>query len=102
MQITIDVQDIEPIIARAVGMALDRFALELRDSFAAANQGGLRNTKQAAKFLDVCEATVKNKIKSGELICRRIGGNVRFTQEDLDDFVSRARATKPAEPELAK
>jgi excisionase family DNA binding protein len=91
MQITIDEHDLEPIIVRAIDRALERFAAELKEKLTANGQPGLRTTKQAAEFCGVCEKTITNRVGSGDLVATRIGGNVRFTQLDLDAFVERSR-----------
>jgi excisionase family DNA binding protein len=45
------------------------------------------NVKTAAKMLGVCERTIKNLTKKGELPVVRILGRVLYSQEDLVEFV---------------
>ena len=50
----------------------------------------------AAKMLGVCERTVRNLTKRGELPVVRIAGRVMYSKEDLTEFVrqrSRREAT---------
>ena len=50
------------------------------------------NVKTAAKMLNVCERTVRNLTKRGELPVVRIGSSVRYSRKVLHDFV------EPKEP----
>ena len=45
------------------------------------------NVKTAAKMLGVCEKTIRNLTKSGELPVVRILGRVLYRPEDLTEFV---------------
>lgn len=56
-------------------------------------RAGLMNTKQAAKWLQLCEHTVRTMVAAGELKAIRIGRLIRFRLEDLEDWASKkARA----------
>ena len=45
------------------------------------------NVKTAAKMLGVCEKTIRNLTKSGELPVVRIGSRAVYSREDLTEFV---------------
>jgi excisionase family DNA binding protein len=45
------------------------------------------DVRTAAKMLGVCERTVRNLTKRGELPVIRIAGCVRYSVEDLKEFV---------------
>lgn len=45
--------------------------------------------RTAARLLGVCEKTVRNLTKRGELPVVRIMGRVLYRREDLEDFVRR-------------
>jgi len=51
----------------------------------------LLNTAQAAARLGLTEYQIQSAYRSKALPCRRIGRLVRFTQDDLDAFVERAK-----------
>jgi excisionase family DNA binding protein len=55
----------------------------------------LLDKRQAADALGVSPVTVDRLRRSGKLLCRKIGGLVRFIPEDLDDFI---RASSSREP----
>ena len=48
---------------------------------------------EAAKMLGVCSKTVSNLTKRGELPVIRIAGCVRYSREDLIEFVRSKRET---------
>ena len=46
------------------------------------------NVKTAAKMLGVCERTVRNLTKRGELPVVRLGSSVRYSRKVIHDFVN--------------
>lgn len=42
---------------------------------------------KVADFLGVCERTVRREVKAGRLECFRVGRVVRFTREQLENYV---------------
>jgi excisionase family DNA binding protein len=56
----------------------------------------LYDKKEAARILSVSVKTIERSIASGRLTCRRIASNVRFTQDDLNQFAG-ARVVGDAE-----
>jgi excisionase family DNA binding protein len=56
----------------------------------------LLDKRQAADALGVSSVTVDRLRRSGKLLCRKIGGLVRFIPEDLDDFIRAAASREPA------
>jgi len=53
----------------------------------------LRTKREAAKFLQISEASIDRHRASGALACVKVGSLVRFTEADLVDFIqSRRRA----------
>ena len=48
--------------------------------------------KQAADMLGLSTVTIDRLRKSGELPYRRFGGQVRFTNNDIEIFISRSAA----------
>jgi excisionase family DNA binding protein len=55
------------------------------------NEQRLRTKKEAAKFLGVSEPTIDRFRNQGNLPFVKIGIQVRFTDADLADFVTRCR-----------
>jgi excisionase family DNA binding protein len=55
----------------------------------------LRTLKDAAKFLEVSEATIYRLSKSGELELIKIGRGTRVTQASLDRYVANATRMVP-------
>ena len=51
------------------------------------------STEEAAEMLGVCSRTVRNLTRRGELPVIRIAGCVRYSRQDLIDFV-RQRSTR--------
>jgi hypothetical protein len=47
----------------------------------------LYDIKAAMQILQVCRKTIERAINEDRLKCRRIGGMIRFTQHDLEQFV---------------
>jgi len=45
------------------------------------------NVKEAARMLGVCERTIRNLTKLGELPVIRIASRVLYSREDLSEFV---------------
>ncbi len=93
MQLSIDAADLHPIIDRAVKAALDQYTSEIKSLVSTTGTSRLKTVPEAAEYLQVCERTVRNYADRGELVASRFGGNVRFSQSDLDAFVA---ATKVA------
>jgi excisionase family DNA binding protein len=50
--------------------------------------------KEAAEYMRVSPNTVYNWVQSGRLYARRAGSRLRFTTQDLDDWLE-GRATLP-------
>lgn len=101
MHITVDARDIQPIIDKAVAEALDKFGMELKSLVANAAANRLKSTAEAAAQLGVCQKTVRNLVCRGELIATRIGDTVRFSQDDIDAFVSASKSTNAGEKATA-
>ena len=55
----------------------------------------LIGVKEVAKMLCLCEKTIRNLTKRGELPAVRIGSSVRYCREDLIEFI-RQRSTREA------
>lgn len=49
------------------------------------------STKQAAELLHVSKSTIYELLKRGELNSYKVGRNIRFSQEDIDNYINRAR-----------
>jgi excisionase family DNA binding protein len=60
----------------------------------------LYDVSQAAKELGISPVSVRRKTKLGEIPHRRMGGLVRYTPQDLQDYVDQsavpAKATRQA------
>ena len=56
----------------------------------------LYNVSQAAKELGVSPVTVRRKTRQGEIPHRRMGGLIRYTPQDLQDYIDRSAV--PAKP----
>ena len=93
MHLTLNLADIQPLIEQAVKGSLDLHWSEIKSLLATAGSSRLRTVPEAAEFLQVCERTVRNFAERGELIATRIGGNVRFAQSDLENFVNANKTT---------
>jgi excisionase family DNA binding protein len=62
----------------------------------------LYSKKEAAQILKVCMKTVERALAEGRLNCRRIGSVIRFTKDDLEQFIGGrifADTEKPDTPE---
>jgi excisionase family DNA binding protein len=58
----------------------------------------LRTKREAAKFLQISEASIDRHRSTGALPCVKVGSLVRFTDADLVAFIeSRRRAGRVAE-----
>jgi excisionase family DNA binding protein len=58
--------------------------------------GPLLKTKQAADYLAIGERQLQYEVGKGNIRCVRFGKNcIRFTQEDLDEYVNRHRTVCP-------
>jgi excisionase family DNA binding protein len=55
----------------------------------------LYTKKEAAQLLSVCEKTVDKAMIGGKLKCRRIGTAIRFTQEDLEQYIGARLIPEP-------
>lgn len=64
----------------------------------ATSETDLLNIKQAAKFLNVSEISIRRWTDAGKLACLRIGGRRerRFKQQDLTDFLEVQSQTEPS------
>ena len=49
------------------------------------------STQEVADILHVSKSTVYDLIRRNEIVSYKIGRKVRFTQEDVDDYISRSR-----------
>ena len=56
------------------------------------------STQQVADILHVSKSTIYNLVRSGELHSYNIGRKVRFTQEDVDAYISRSRHKHTTRP----
>ncbi|MDT8900347.1 substrate-binding domain-containing protein [Anaeroselena agilis] len=54
------------------------------------------STQQVADILHVSKSTIYDLIKKGEITSYKVGRKVRFTQEDVDDYIARARSLQAA------
>lgn len=61
------------------------------------NHTPIYSTKDAARILHVSTSTIYELIRRGELKSYRVGRNLRFSQEDLDDYVKQSHRL-PEEP----
>jgi putative molybdopterin biosynthesis protein len=52
------------------------------------------STEDVANMLGVSKSTVYNLIKNGEITSYKVGRKVRFTQENVNDFIKRASANQ--------
>jgi excisionase family DNA binding protein len=57
----------------------------------AAQQRLLLTVRQAAEALSICEKSLWNLTKRGDLPAVRIGKSVRYTLEDLQSFIGRSK-----------
>ncbi len=55
------------------------------------NSSPIYSTKQAAELLHVSKSTIYELLKRGELNSYKVGRNIRFSQEDIDDYINRSR-----------
>jgi len=59
--------------------------------------GPLLKTKQAADYLAIGERQLQYEVAKNRIACVRFGKNcIRFTQEDLDEYVDRHRSNSQA------
>jgi excisionase family DNA binding protein len=58
--------------------------------------------REAAEALAISERTLWALTASGQITAIRIGRAVRYSPEDLADYVRRARGEPPPAPRLAK
>jgi excisionase family DNA binding protein len=56
----------------------------------------LYNVSQAAKELGISSISVRRKTRLGEIPHRRMGGLIRYTPQDLQDYIDRSAV--PAKP----
>lgn len=49
------------------------------------------STKQAAELLHVSKSTIYELLKRGEINSYKVGRNIKFSQEDIDTYINRAR-----------
>lgn len=55
-------------------------------------------TQEVADMLKVAKNTVYELIKRGEINSYKVGRKVRFTQSDVEAYISRSKSIKPAAP----
>lgn len=60
---------------------------------AAQDSRTLLTYKQVAAILQVCEKTIFNKVKAGELKAVRLGSTVRIDPNDLTAFIEQGKAS---------
>jgi len=62
---------------------------DVRDEEEPAQESGLLDVREAARFLRVSETSIRRWTDSGKLKCYRVGEarHRRFTREDLFDFL---------------
>jgi len=53
------------------------------------NETRMLTKREAAKFLGVCERTIDNYRKAGALACVPYPGRVKFTMQQIHDFIER-------------
>ena len=56
------------------------------------------STQEVADILHVSKSTIYELIRRGEINSYKIGRKVRFTQDDVDAYISRARHEKSVQP----
>jgi excisionase family DNA binding protein len=56
----------------------------------------LYDVSQAAKELGISPISIRRKTRLGEISHRRLGGLIRYTPEDLQDYIDRSAV--PAKP----
>ena len=56
------------------------------------------STQEVAELLHVSRSTIYDLIRRGELHSYRIGRKVRFTQDDVDAYIARARHEQSVQP----
>jgi hypothetical protein len=57
----------------------------------ATNEQRLRNKGYAARFLDVSKSSIDRFRKNGDLAYILVGGQIRFTDQDLNNFIESRR-----------
>jgi len=50
--------------------------------------------KQASQYMGVCEKSIYNLVKSGQIQPVHVGYSVRFDLSDLDAFIATAKGAK--------
>ena len=56
------------------------------------------STQEVADILHVSKSTIYELIRRGEINSYKIGRKVRFTQDDVDAYISRARHEQSVQP----
>jgi excisionase family DNA binding protein len=51
----------------------------------------LLSIRDAAKLLSISESTLRSHVSVGKIAHRRIGGAIRFTEEDIRSFVEESK-----------
>jgi len=54
----------------------------------------LLTVRQAAAQLQLCHEAVRRAIWKGQLTACRVGGAIRISQVDLDDYIARGRGIR--------
>lgn len=52
------------------------------------------STQDVADMLGVCKSTIYNMIKKGDIKSYKVGRKVRFTEDDVKDFIKRSTASQ--------
>jgi len=59
------------------------------------------NSTKAAELLSVHSETIRRYVREGKLDCGRVGNQLRFSEDMLDEFVESGGSTGPREPSNA-
>jgi Helix-turn-helix domain len=77
-------------------LLLDQIRAVVREELRTASNGNghlpklLYNTKEAARLCDIPESWLASAARSGKVKCRHLGNYVRFTLEDLKEFIEKS------------
>ena len=75
----------------------DSSVIAINQTVGKAAGGPLLKTKQAAQYLAIGERQLQYEVGRRNIRCVRLGKNcIRFTQEDLDEYVDRHRSNSQA------
>lgn len=59
--------------------------------------GGLMTVKEVAEYLGLAEGTIYQKVSKGQIPYVKLGRNVRFRKDDIDEWVVRVDAESKGE-----